>query len=113
MTKINNWPLQRDEDGQPFTATFGPDEFETWWLAGMDETDPIDNDAREQMLGAMLYIAEAEGRVMTQTIAELKVAIDDWANDRIIANMREAIDDWVNHWNDNVARLTRAVEEEG
>jgi len=98
MTKtINNWPLQRDGDGQPYTATFGPDEFETWWLAGMEQTDLLDDDNREELLEALLYLAEAEGRVMTQNLAELREVIKRWADD----------------WNEKAADLKRAAEEEG
>jgi len=97
MTEINSWSIRKDEDGQPFTATFGPDEFETWFLACPEGTNFVGEYDRNQMLLAMVDLAQAEERRMTQNINDLWIAIKEWADD----------------WNEKAAKLTRAVEKEG
>lgn len=79
--KINTWSIDTDGNGTELTADFGPEDFERWWLAGMDRDDRIDDDARAEMLDAMLYLAEAENRRMVQTVADLRAAIGDWADE--------------------------------
>jgi hypothetical protein len=76
MTKINTWHI---EDG--YTATFGPNDFESWWLAGMTRDDKIKKQYRSELYENCLYLAEAEQRKMTQSASELKSAINDWADD--------------------------------
>lgn len=75
MKKINSWYI---EEGH--TATFGNDDFESWWLAGMDRDDKIKKHHRIELYENCLYLAEAEQREMTQNTPELRSAIDDWAD---------------------------------
>ncbi len=75
MKKINSWHI---EDG--CTATFGPDDFERWWLEGMTREDKIKKHDRSELYENCLYLAEAEHREMTQTLAELREAINNWAD---------------------------------
>lgn len=76
----NRWTIHKDENGRNYTAEFGPEDFERWWLAGMDDEDPISDDYRREMFDAMVYLAEAEGREIVQTAAQLRDAIDYWAD---------------------------------
>lgn len=75
MKKINSWHI---EDG--YTATFGPEDFESWWLAGMDREDKIKKPNRRELYENCLYLAEAEQREMTQDAPDLRDAIDNWAD---------------------------------
>ncbi len=81
----NEWPMHC-EDGRPIEATFEPDDFERWWLAGMTRSDEIDSGDRDEMYDAMVEIARQEGRTITQTESEL----------------RDAIANFVETWNENV-----------
>jgi len=88
MKKINSWHI---EDG--YTATFGRDDFESWWLMGMTCNDKIKKYHRQDLYENCLYLAEAEHRKMTQSAAELPRAINDWAD----------------QWNDNITRRSAAA----
>jgi len=88
MKKINSWQI---ESG--CTATFGPDDFERWWLEGMTREDKIKKHDRSELYENCLYLAEAEQREMIQTAAELKNAINEWAD----------------QWNDIIDRSTAAA----
>lgn len=44
------------------TATFGPADFESWWLAGMTRSDRLSTDDKEELYENCLYLAEAEHR---------------------------------------------------
>jgi len=88
MKKINSWHI---EDG--YTATFGRDDFESWWLMGMTCNDKIKKYHRQDLYENCLYLAEAEHRKMTQSAAELRRAINDWAD----------------QWNDNITRRSAAA----
>ena len=77
--KYNHWHFERDENDNPFTATFADDDFERWWQEGRDESDEITTDDQNEIFEAMLYIAESEGREITQDESELRTAIDVFA----------------------------------
>jgi hypothetical protein len=62
------------------TATFGPDEFERWWLHGMSRADSVSADDAGELLAACVDLALAERRRMTQTRGELTKQIAAWAS---------------------------------
>lgn len=74
--KINSWPI---DEGQ--YATFGPDDFERYWLHGADRSDKLSDTDIAEMVEHCLYVAELERREMTQTLAELRAEARDWADD--------------------------------
>ena len=81
MKQFNGWHIAQDEDGSNYSATFGPDDFEIWWLSGRDRTDPICESDQIELLENCVYLAEAENREITQTSEELSAAIREWASD--------------------------------
>jgi hypothetical protein len=63
------------------TAIFGPDDFERWFKEGASRTDRCPDSAREQLFENCLYLTDVEERVLLQTPAELRDAIDTWADE--------------------------------
>jgi hypothetical protein len=62
-------------------ASFGPDDFETWFLAGADRNDRFGDSDRGQLFENCIYLTNAEDRVLIQTPDELRDAIGRWADE--------------------------------
>ncbi len=62
-----------------YTATFGDEDFERWWLAGMDRDDILTDRNQQELFDNCVYLAQAERRTLTQSHEELQAAIADWA----------------------------------
>ena len=73
---MNIWREFREGDN---TATFVPDDFETWWMAGMERSDKVKRIHEFELYQNCTYIARTEQRVMTQRPHELRHAIRQWA----------------------------------
>ena len=78
-------------EGSEYTVTFEAEDFEQWWLAGMDRTKDIvdfyvihsddkltSKDKRELFENCLSLARVGQGR-MTQTHKELRHAINQWA----------------------------------
>jgi len=61
-------------------ATFGEDDFESWWLAGMTRSDPVSAANQDELYENCVYLANAEGREMSQSEEELRKLIEAWAD---------------------------------
>lgn len=60
---------------------FTNDDFERWFLHGANRSDRITELDREQLLENCNYICQAEVLSPSQSTAELRAAIDRWADD--------------------------------
>lgn len=86
--KWNNWHIQTDENGDNYTAMFGPDDFESWWSAGAGADELFPESEIDNLFNNCVDLAEAEKREMTQSAEEL----------------RNCIETWVREWNDHIER---------
>jgi hypothetical protein len=75
--KINNWTITPG-----YEAHFDQDDFEAWWRQGASPTDKVTKRDERDLLSALVDMAMAEERKMTQSITELREEIRMWANQR-------------------------------
>lgn len=77
----NSWHIDHMDNGGEYTATFGADDFEAWFLAGAKRNTRFTPANQQELYENCLYLAQAESRRITQTSSELKSAISEWADD--------------------------------
>ena len=80
MTRFNQWHIDPDPNGGVYAATFGPDDFETWFLTGADRNTRFSAKNEQELYDNCKYLAESECRLITQSASELKRDIRNWAN---------------------------------
>ena len=87
----NKWHVDKTPDGDEFTATFEPRDFESWFLEGESRDTPFTPSNEVELYENCLYLAQSEARRITQSARELRHAIKAWAADWN-ARIREATD---------------------
>ena len=83
--EINTWRIDTDQ-GADYTAEFGNEDYERWFLHGRDRTDNVEDADQVDLYENCIYLARAEARRMIQTAQELRSSIAKWAsewNDRL------------------------------
>jgi len=66
-------------EGSEYTVTFEAEDFEQWWLAGMDSDDKLTSKDKRELFENCLSLARVGQGRMTQTHKELRHAINQWA----------------------------------